>query len=311
MYKRQLLDRGISRNSSLNELKKVIWETPLTSTVRLQIYSQLLQSESCLITGYFIESFEEIMQLLNKMDFPKDKEFEIRKLIKHDIQEKIFYKEGTNKQIISDLMLLLQLKSISQQGLVTGDEMLFYHFLTDQSFGTLKESWEMVNLIQMTCFSEICKEKYDSRILNPRGIAAHLLRKDEFKSEFNGSCLNSNTWWNILQRMDHKLFMWVMDVIIIHNGQNFASHPIKLETFKDKTWEYYRSKKVIINYKILVSLTVNVLINYHFGYDNLKNLSDLSDKKFCIPLYTENSIEEENLNNIFTKWWLHYYRKLR
>ena len=306
-----LLDRGVTRNSSLNELKKIIWETPLTSTVRLQIYSQLLQSDSCLITECFIESFEEVMQLLNKMDFPKDKEFEIRQLIEHDVQQKIFYKNGTDKQVVSDLMLLLQLKSISQQGLVAGDEMLFYHFLTDQSFGTLKETWEMVNLIQMTCFSEICKEKYDSRILNPRGIVAHLLRKDEFKNEFNGSCLNSNTWWNILQRMDHKLFMWVMDVIIVHNGQNFASYPVKLETFKDKVWEYYRSKKVVVNYKILVSLTVNVLINYHFGYDNLKHLSDLNDKHFCIPLYTEDSIEEENLNNIFTKWWLHYYRKLR
>ena len=251
------------------------------------------------------------MQLLNKMDFPKDKEFEIRQLIEHDVQEKVFYKNGTDKQVVSDLMLLLQLKSISQQGLVTGDEMLFYHFLTDQSFGTLKETWEMVNLIQMTCFSEICKEKYDSRILNPRGIVAHLLRKDEFKNEFNGGCLNSNTWWNILQRMDHKLFMWVMDVIIVHNGQNFANYPVKMEIFKDKVWEYYRSKKVIVNYKILVSLTVNVLLNYHFGYDNLKHLSDLDDKHFCIPLYTEDSIEEENLNNIFTKWWLHYYRKLR
>lgn len=306
-----LLDRGITRNSSLSELKKIIWETPLISKVRLQIYSQLLQSDNCLITKCFIESFEEVMQLLNKMDFPKDKEFEIRQLIEHDVQEKVFYKNGTDKQVVSDLMLLLQLKSISQQGLVTGDEMLFYHFLTDQSFGTLKETWEMVNLIQMTCFSEICKEKYDSRILNPRGIVAHLLRKDEFKNEFNGGCLNSNTWWNILQRMDHKLFMWVMDVIIVHNGQNFANYPVKMEIFKDKVWEYYRSKKVVVNYKILVSLTVNVLLNYHFGYDNLKHLSDLDDKHFCIPLYTEDSIEEENLNNIFTKWWLHYYRKLR
>lgn len=106
--------------------------------------------------------------------------------------------------------------------------------------------------------------------------------------------------------MDHKLFMWVMYVIIVHNGQNFANYPVKMEIFKDKVWEYYRSKKVIVNYKILVSLTVNVLLNYHFGYDNLKHLSDLDDKHFCIPLYTEDSIEEENLNNIFTKWWLHY-----
>ncbi|EJS42223.1 sbe2p [Saccharomyces arboricola H-6] len=306
-----LLERGITRNSSLNELKKIVWETPFTSTVRHQIYSQLLQSDNPLITDCFIETFEEMMQLLNKMDFPKDKEVEIKQLIEHDIQGKVLYRDETNKQVISDLMLLLQLKSISQQGLVTGDEMLFYHFLTNESFGTLKETWEIVNLIQMTCFSEICKEKYDSRILNPRGIAAHLLRNDEFKDEFNGDCLNSNTWWNILQRMDHNLFMWIMDVIVVHNGQNFANYPVKTETFKNKAWEYYRSKKVAVNYKILVSLTVNVLINYHFGYNNLKDLSDLHDKHFCIPLYTESSVEEENLNSLFTKRWLHCYRKLR
>ncbi|CAI4057352.1 hypothetical protein SUVZ_02G4630 [Saccharomyces uvarum] len=307
----QLLDRGITRNSTLNELKKIVWETPFTSTVRLPIYSQLLQSDNRIISEYFIESFEEMMQLLNKMDFPKDKEAELEQLIEHDIQERALYRNGTNKQILSDLMLLLQVKSISQQGLITGDELLFYHFLTNESFGSLKEIWEIVNLIQMTCFGEICKEKYDSRILNPRGIVAHLLRKDEFKDEFNGNCLNSNTWWNILQRMDHRLFMWVMDIIVVHNSQSFASYPVKIEEFKNKSWEYYRSKKVVVNYKILVSLTVNVLINYHFGYDNLKDLSDLNDQHFCIPLYTEDSTEEESLNDLLTKRWLHYYRKLR
>ncbi|CAI4937380.1 ANL_HP_G0206560.mRNA.1.CDS.1 [Saccharomyces cerevisiae] len=87
-----------------------------------------------------------------------------------------------------------------------------------------------------------------------------------------------NTWWNILQRMDHKLFMWVMDVIIVHNGQNFANYPSKMEIFKDK---------VVVNYKILVSLIVNVLLNYHFGYDNLETFIRFDDKYFCIPLYTE------------------------
>ena len=122
----KLLEKDINKKSSLNELKKLIWETPIPNKLRLTIYEKLLESDSKIISQHFIEPFDEAMLLLNRMDFPKDKEFEIEQLIKNGIQDKI---GGYDSRIHDDLILLLELKSISQQGLIVGDELLFHHLL--------------------------------------------------------------------------------------------------------------------------------------------------------------------------------------
>lgn len=301
------LDSGITRKSSLQSMNKIIWETPLTPETRYKVYDEILQSDARIITTQYIESFEELMQLLNKMDFPRNKEAEIEKMIGNDIKNKI----GGNYEISSDLLLMLQLKSISQQGLIPGDDLLFHHFLLDPSTdGTLKQIWELVNLIQMTCFNDTTREKYDAKILESRGVVSHYLSQDEsFKNEFNASCLNSSTWWNILERVDHDLFMWIMDIIIVTNSQSFKKFPIKKEDFINKSWEHYRSKKVIVEYQILISFALNVLLNYHFGFNDLKSLPALDEQSFCIPMPLGHLVNQSFVNSIFIKKWLHYYRK--
>ncbi|EDO17037.1 hypothetical protein Kpol_530p6 [Vanderwaltozyma polyspora DSM 70294] len=302
-----LLDRGVTRNSSIQSLKKMIWETPLTVDTRWSIYDQLLQSDVRLISEQYIESFEQIMQVLNKMEFPRNKETEIEKLIDNSIKNKISGKQN----ISNDLLLMLQLKSISHQGLIPGDELLFHHFLTDPSTNqSLQHVWELVNLIQLTCFNDFTKEKYDIKIVEPRGVVSKYLSQDDsFKSEFNTSCLNSTTWWNILERVDHNLFMWIMDIIVVANSQCFKNYPINREKFKNKSWEYYKSKKVIVEYKVLASFALNVLLNYHFGFNDLISITTLEDKSFCIPMPLDNLFDEGYINNVFIRKWLHYYKK--
>lgn len=301
-----LLDRDITRNSSLQDLKKLIWETPFTDETRYQAYDELLQSNARLVTDKYIERFDDLFELLNGMDFPCNKEAEIEELINMGIRRKAAGRE----KVSEDLPLMLKLKSISRQGLVPGDELLFHHFLLSQSFSSLKQVWETVNLVQMTCFNDLCKEKFNARVLNSRGVVAHyLLRGDDFKKEFNATCLNATTWWNLMERIDHSLFMWVLDIIVVSNNQCFKKHPVNKEAFADKHWEQYRAKHVVINYKILASLVLDVLLNYHFGFDDLKSLSSLNDPNFCIPMPMDYLIDTESVNSMFIRKWLHYYRK--
>ncbi|QLQ80719.1 hypothetical protein HG537_0E00720 [Torulaspora globosa] len=296
-----LLARDITRNSSLRDLKKLIWETAFSDETRNQAYNDVLQSSARTITSEFLEPFDDIMKLLNEMDFPKGKEAEIEQLIKVGIRCKIAGKNGISK----DLALMLKLKSISQQGLQCGDELLFHHFLLSKSFASLEQVWDAVNLVQMTCFNDHCKEKFNSRILNPRGIVAHyLLRGDDFKDEFNASCLNSSTWWNMMERVDHTLFMWIIDIIVVSNSQCF-----KKQTVQEKGWDHYRAKNVVVNYKILLSLILNVLLNYHFGFNDLKTLSNIDDSNFCIPMPMNHLLDTDSVNQIFVRKWLHYYKK--
>lgn len=301
-----LLDRDITRNSSLQDLKKLIWETPLTDETRYQVYDEILQSNIRLVTGKYVEQFDDLFKLLNEMDFPRNKEAEIEELINMGIRRKAAGKEKISK----DLPLMLKLKSISRQGLIPGDELLFHHFLLSQSFTSLKQVWEVVNLIQMTCFNDLCKEKFNQRVLNSRGVVAHyLLRGDDFKKEFNATCLNATTWWNVLERIDHSLFMWVIDIIVVSNNQCFKKYPVNKEAFAEKHWEQYRAKHVVVNYKILASLVLDVLLNYHFGFDDLKSLSSLNDSNFCIPMPMDYIIDTETVNSMFIRKWLHYYKK--
>ncbi|QLL33160.1 hypothetical protein HG536_0E00700 [Torulaspora globosa] len=301
-----LLARDITRNSSLRDLKKLIWETAFSDETRNQAYNDVLQSNARTITGEFLEPFEDMMRLLNEMDFPKGKEAEIEQLIKVGVRCKIAGKDGVPKE----LALMLKLKSISQQGLQCGDELLFHHFLSSKSFSSLEQVWDAVNLVQMTCFNDHCKEKFNSRILNSRGIVAHyLLRGDDFKDEFNASCLNSSTWWNLMERVDHALFMWIIDIIVVANSQCFKKVPVSKQNTKDKGWEDYRAKHVVVNYKILLSLVLNVLLNYHFGFNDLKSLSSLDDSNFCIPMPMDHLLDTDSVNQIFVRKWLHYFKK--
>ncbi|QHS73741.1 Sbe22p [Saccharomyces paradoxus] len=305
-----LLDRDITRNSSLQSLGKMVWDTPFSDETRSSIYSEILQSKTRFITKNYIQPFNELQELLTKMgDFPKNKEIEISQLIETSLRRKV---SGLH-DISPDLMLLLKIKSISSQGIITGDELLFHHFLVSESFQNLglNEIWNIVNLVQMTCFNDLCKEKFDAKVLERKGVVAgYLSQNDEFKDEFNTECINSTTWWNILERIDHKLFMWIMDIIVVNNSQSYKNSPINEDEFVDRDWEYYRSKKVVTNYKILISFALSVLLNYHFGFSDLKSLCNVNDQRFCIPVFIDDEfVDTDTVNDVFVKKWAHYYKK--
>lgn len=303
-----LLDRDITRNSSLTSLRKIVWETSFSTESRRQIYDEILQSKDRIISKHYMESFDQLSKLLSTMDFPKGKEVEIEQLIKNDIINK---RAGADLETVSDqLMYLLKLRAVSSQGLLPGDALLFHHLLIDGAFNSPKDVWEMVNLLQMTCFSDLCKNKYDSKILQSRGVVAnYLLKTDDFKYEFNPSCLNSTTWWNIMERVDHELFMWTMDIIVVANAQSFKNYPIKKQDYEGKDWEAFRNKKVVVNYKILLSFALNVLLNYHFGFNDLNELAILQDKGFSIPIPMEKLLDSTEVNGMFVRKWLHYFKK--
>ncbi|CAI4063807.1 hypothetical protein SKDZ_08G1490 [Saccharomyces kudriavzevii ZP591] len=305
-----LLDRDITRNSSLQSLSKMVWETPFSDETRSTIYSEILESKAKFITKNYIQSFDELQELLAKMgDFPKNKEIEIAQIIDTSLRRKV---NGLH-DISPNLMLMLKLKSISSQGIITGDELLFHHFLVSDSFQNLglKEVWNIVNLVQMTCFNDLCKEKFDTKVLERKGVVAgYLSQNEEFKGELNTECINSATWWNILERIEHKLFVWIMDIIVVNNSQSYKNSPINEKEFANRNWEYYRSKKVVTNYKILVSLALNVLINYHFGFSDLKSLCNVTDQRFCIPVFINDEfVDTDSVNDMFIKKWAHYYKK--
>lgn len=93
------------------------------------------------------------------------------------------------------------------------------------------------------------------------------------------------------------------------NSQPFKNSPINKEKYSEVNWDVYRDNKVLINYQILISFALNVLLNYHFGFNDLKSLADVKDKNFCIPISEENYLDIDEINSLFVGKWKHYFKK--
>lgn len=292
-----LFSRGLIRASSLKDLRKIVWETPIPDDQRYNFYSTILQGDK-FISEKFIDPISSLEKTLSGMNFPLEKLNEIESMIGRIPSMEIHIQEK--------LRHFLKLKSISTQGLVVGDEYLFYHLLQNKALD-IYQIWELVNMLQMTCFNEITKDKYDFHVLNPKGVIASYVKKDKsYRGEFNSKCLNIVTWWNIMIRLEHSLFIWIMDIIVVENSQSFKN--FNSEIFKEKDWEYYRDRRVVINYKILSSLSLTVLLKYHFGFDNLHALA-MEDKNFYIIGNSDDPIDQGKINITFIKKWQYYYKK--
>ncbi|CCK69612.1 Sbe2p KNAG_0C05110 [Huiozyma naganishii CBS 8797] len=292
------IERGLYRQSSLQMLHSFVQEMPFCSKNRFEIYSSVLQTDNYVFIN-FVEKFEELSSVLKEMDFPKDKELQIKNLINDNIERGTF--ELDNK-LYPALQKLLELKAISTYGITPGDELLMYHFLKE-GFPP-ENTWLLVNLVQLTCFNSMMKDKYDRKILQ-----CHYLKKDVFKQEFNSSCLNMNTWWNMLERVSHTLFLWILDIVVIYNVQ-LSSPASEPENQPNEDWDVYAAAHIVPNYKILLSFTVNILMNHHYGFDDLVQLRGIKDVNIAFPMPAINKEEALETNYKFVETWLSYYKKL-
>lgn len=296
-----LIDRGLNRKSSLPDLRRIAWETGFSSCKRSLIYNTVLNTEHNVISNKYMDKLEELDEIIKcKMTpFPSTQMAEINKLA-DDMHI------GVTPSLRPHLVKLLQWKSISKYGIQTGDNYLMYHLLLEGF--EVEEIWKLANLLQLTCFNSTTRDKYDNRIMNKDGVVGRYMRKDAaFAEEFNSRYLNYMTFWNCLARVDHELFMWILDIIVAENAK-VSRYDANNKQMQALDWDAFKEKHVTVNYKILCSLTLNVLLRYHFGWNNLLHLDELSSSFRLIQAIDEyQPIREQNA--LFVRKWNHYYAK--
>lgn len=155
----------------------------------------------------------------------------------------------------------------------------------------VKKIWDIEQLINKICFNKVVKEKYNDRIMNKRGLVSQMMKLEYgFESEFDSKNLNFDNFVTTLVKLPIKMSLWVLDIIVLSNGicMNNSSfdyyykdkimHKFTNDFNKSKedTANYWVNKYTKNNYKILVSLTLNILLNYHFGYDDFNELREIS-----------------------------------
>ena len=313
--------------NSINELRERVWETPFSDAFRYEAYERLLHADMEFIQRIGVhESFSKLMKLLDEVQLPSNIEQEIQQRTLKTIHDK----RMLTQSIRDDLTLLLKLKSLSAQGLVEGDTLIFYHLLLANEVSARKRSlaevWSLEYAIQLVCFNELVRQRYNEEILDKKYVVQRQLNRcSGFKEENNSECLNFNTWWNVLERVDHQLFMWILDVIVVHNSHSKgavsstqqSSTPQGttgyLATTSAPSWEIYRDTNLVNNSKILLSLALNILLNYHFGFNDLKSLKDLNDSNFAIPLplsaVKDDPEESYEANSKLIKRWAETFKQ--
>lgn len=155
----------------------------------------------------------------------------------------------------------------------------------------IKKIWEIEQLISKVCFTDVVKDKYNDRIMSKKGLVSQMMKLEYgFASEFDGKNLNFDNFISTLVKLPNKLGLWALDIIVLSNGismnnSNFdyyykdklmSKYQNEFNKSKEKVVSYWINKYMKNNYKILISLTLNILLNYHFGYDDFNELREIS-----------------------------------
>ncbi|CCH46287.1 hypothetical protein BN7_5879 [Wickerhamomyces ciferrii] len=229
----ELEERGILRNSTQNEMKKLVFKTSIPESLRLKIWTELLNDKTK-ETDY--ETFDELNKKFKTIpSFPKSKLYEIEKIV-----ESIYPKLGKfqNGQALNEsLIKLIELKSISTRGMEYGDELTFALLLLKFEE---REAYDLNNKLKFGILNEVLLNKFNENS-NKNSVLKKYLNNKEYKDDYE--FLNSNSIFDILQNFSTDISYHILDILIILN-----------------------------DYKYVYALFLTILRDYHFGFMNLKVL---------------------------------------
>lgn len=324
-------DQIINSSSILNGINKIMWEYPCITSIdnRYNSYHRLLLS-NIYSSGLFPSKIE--LQTFPGLDYNLKEEDNIKKLIKknmsqYDDEASVENRLHSSRKITQILYQLVHLRFISNENkndneinisCILYDMLLRSYGLMDIELSQLqnyenrteieyviRKIWDLEQLISKICFNEVVIEKYNDRIMNKKGLLAQSLKMEYgFESELTSENLNFNNFLQILNKLPNKLCLWVLDIIVMNNSvlMNKNSLQYYLDKISDKfesssnnevdAYDYWMKKYSTNNYKILISLTLSVLLNYHFGYSDFQELGEISLNNYNLLGLTNKPIIE-------------------
>ncbi|SSD61829.1 uncharacterized protein SCODWIG_03590 [Saccharomycodes ludwigii] len=343
----------LTKQHYLVELRSMCWESRGLFFSNKGKKNNMLKTYNTLLLNdviQLLERYQPFEKFTNNddpqmlKDYPPTKTSEIIRLIQNNIPK--YNNSNGNTSIPRNLLKLLQYKSFTIEGILPGDIVLFNHFLylfddgdsgtadnTAQEKNNLATIWNITCLLQSTVFNNSnVKLKFEEKIVAPSTsgnvIYRYLSKEASFSKEFNSNVLNWDNLWVIFGRISHDLLQWCLDIIVVNNTAVFykADHSYYVDKLRkklessthgynkyEKLWEYWNTKYMVNNYKILLSLVLNVLLNYHFGFNDFNDLRENMDSKFMIIGGSNGNLgfddDELLLEAGFIKKWLYYYKK--
>ncbi|KAL6937419.1 hypothetical protein ACO0RG_003925 [Hanseniaspora osmophila] len=306
----------INRNSLGQSLQNILWDCPnvITLEERLATYKKLTYF-SLYENHFSSQLYNRFDDLYNNKyrttEFNQTKLAEIDKLIKLNLVDyaNVSEEDSTHNSIPENLITLIKLKMLTPAGLQNRDIIMFNILLkfynADNGKACLETVWELNEVLSIVCFNDSVVEKFNEKIMSKSGpVYKYLSVESNFDQEFQTSNLKFDNFFHILDKLPESLTMWVLDVILVSNiivfkSNNLEHYHKKLVTklteikltnpssnssstnkYENMLFEYWNRKYMTKNYKVLVALVLNVLLNYHFGFNNFDELKKLSNKSY-------------------------------
>ncbi|OBA26631.1 hypothetical protein HANVADRAFT_52943 [Hanseniaspora valbyensis NRRL Y-1626] len=322
-------DQIVNSSSILSGINKIMWEYPCLTSIdnRYNTYHRVLLSD-IYSSGLFPSKIE--LQNFPGLDYNLKEEDNIKKLIiknmsQYDDEASMENRLHSSRKITQILYQLVHQRSILNENCneiniscILYDMLLRSYGLMDIELSQLqnyenrteieyviRKIWDLEQLISKICFNEVVIEKYNDRIMNKKGLLAQSLKMEYgFDSEMTSENLNFNNFLQILNKLPNKLCLWVLDIIVLNNAvlMNKNSLQYYLDKISDKfesssnkkvdAYDYWMKKYSTNNYKTLISLTISVLLNYHFGYSDFQELSEISLNNYNLLGLTNKPIIE-------------------
>ncbi|KAK5780091.1 hypothetical protein RI543_002633 [Arxiozyma heterogenica] len=248
-------------------LKQIIKKIPLPYELRYDIYMNLLDKP---------EHFEDFDKIYNKYEriiqndsYPYDKLLEIKVLIQDKIENKKILTIDDQK-ILSTIFFLLKLKSISNQGLIKGDEIIIHHLIKMNKL-SIEQIWNLLQIIQYNINNNnnnsnnnsnnnnLYENDYEWYCLETPRIMKLWDTRNDYKYTY---------WWDIMERIDNiDLFFWILDTIVVIT-----------KDFTNKT-----RLAPTQSLKFMISLPLLITRDYHYGWDSLSLIHDTSKYRLLFP----------------------------
>lgn len=306
-------DQIINSTGVFNGLCKILWDYPCITNIdnRFNTYHKLLLADI-----YSSKCFPENnrLQKFPGLDYCLKPSEEMNQIIKktlsqYDEQASVENRLHSFRKIPSILQQLVHSRNRDSGDAEITKSVVLYDLLL-RAYGVLdielpqlqnfenrteieyiiRKIWDLEQLLSKICFNKTVEQKYNDRIMNKKGLLAQYMKTEYgFDLEFTAENLQFKNFFQILNKMPNKLSLWVLDCIVLNNtalmnknDMNYYLDKVasKFETAcnknKEATYDYWINKYSTNNYKILISLTLSVLLNYHFGYSDFTELSEIS-----------------------------------
>jgi hypothetical protein len=263
----ELNGRGLLRNTSISEIKKLVFKCPVPDYLRYEVWNSFLKAESGkkkknseLLNSY--EKFQELNEKLQSIpNLPADKIESLRESISKWKTENYDRFIDLNEE---KLLELLKLRLISKLGLDFNVDLKLMALLLLKFNQT--DTFNMANLAKLNVFNnEVTIKKFNDNLAK-NSIVKKYLQHNEFSKDLQQ--LSFNKILPILVKIssqrisrstddigdENQIIFQIVDILFIHN-----------------------------DYKSHYALMITILRHYHFGFLDIDDLLSNSDRKITVP----------------------------